>query len=179
MKLLDLTVPFEPLERKALYDEIAADYKFLASRRPKMRLMVQIAEEDYDLPDNFSQRLAHILPSLNYQKCTNHHMKSFADHIAEEAHDLPHVLEHIIIGLFMMVRNDYYQGVTLGTSEMAEIIITYRSQNIAKRIAYLALDILNALIHDEPTDIVTRVKEITGGSVLIWRKPEVARTGSA
>ena len=171
MKLLDLKLSFEPLEHDALYEEIAQEYKFLGNHRPKMRLLTVTEKEDHNLPENFCEELADMLPALSYQLCTNHDKKSFAKHLKEEEHDLPHVLEHIIIGIFMMVKNDYYQGITLGTAEKAEIIVTYLNQIVAKKSAYLALDVLNSLIRGQKIDLIEAVKEITGGRVLIWRKP--------
>ena len=174
MKLVDLTLPFEPLESESLYSELASEYKFLASHKPKMRLLVTAEEHDYHLPEDFAQQLADLLPALNYQLCTNYNKTSFAQHLKEEQNDLPHVLEHIIIAIFMMIRNDYYQGITLGTKDLAEIIVTYRNKDIAKKVAYLALDVLNCVIKDkcERIDLIDKIKDLNGGHVLVWKKPK-------
>lgn len=172
MKLVDLTMSFEPLESEALYTELATEYKFLANSRPKMRLLITAEDQDYHLPIDFAENLVNMLPALNYQLCTNHNRTTFAQHLEEEQNDLPHVLEHIIIAIFMMIRNDYYQGITLGTKDLAEIIVTYRNKDIAKKVAYLGLELLNAVINNERLDVLERVKNITGGHVLVWKKPK-------
>ena len=174
MKLVDLTLPFEPLESEALYSDLASEYKFLANRRSKMRLLITAEKQDYRLPPDFAEELANLLPALNYQLCTNHNRTTFAQHLKEEQNDLPHVLEHIIIAIFMMIRNDYYQGITLGTKDLAEIIVTYRKKDVAKKVAYLALEVLNSVINGKSLDILERVKDINGGRVLVWKKPAKA-----
>jgi hypothetical protein len=179
LKLVDLTMAFEPLESEALYSELATEYKFLANRRPKMRLLITAEDNDYLLPDDFPEKLANLLPALNYQLCTNHNRTTFAQHLQEEQNDLPHVLEHIIIAIFMMIRNDYYQGITLGTKDLAEIIVTYRNKDVAKKVAYLALELLNAVINDRNLDVLEKVKDITGGRVLVWKKPQKVVSNSS
>lgn len=162
---------FEPLESEALYSELASEYKFLAGHRPKMRLLITTEDKDYQLPDNFCEKLTGMLPALNYQLCTNHNRTTFAQHLREEQNDLPHVLEHIIIAIFMMIRNDYYQGITLGTKDLAEIIVTYRNKEVAEKVAYLALELINTIINGKKLDVLERVKTINGGRVLIWKQP--------
>lgn len=170
MKLLDLTAPYEPLEKKALYDEIAKEYRFLANGALKMRLLIATESRDKTLPDNFAEKLADVLPTLNYQLCTNHKEQTFADHIKDEQHDLPHVLEHVIIGLMMMIKNDNYHGITLGNDNLAEIIVTYNNRKIAVEVAFLAIRLLNALLNGRKIDLINEIKEINGGRVLVWRK---------
>lgn len=176
MKLVDLTLPFEPLDSEALYNELASEYKFLATSRPKMRLLITAEDHDYHLPCDFDEKLSNLLPALNYQLCTNHNRTTFAQHLKEEQNDLPHVLEHIIIAIFMMIRNDYYQGITLGTKDLAEIIVTYRNKDVAKKVAYLALELLNSVITGKNIDVLERVKTLNGGRVLVWKKPRRTRS---
>lgn len=170
MKLLDLTAPYEPIEKKALYEEVAKEYRFLANGTPKMRLLIATEFQDKTIPANFANKLVDALPTLNYQLCTNHEEQSFADHIKEEQHDLPHVLEHIIIGLLMMIKNDNYHGITMGNDNLAEIIVTYNNRNVAVEIAVLAIRLLNALLDGRKIDLIDEIKEINGGRVLVWRK---------
>lgn len=170
MKLLDLTIPYEPLEKKALYEKIAKEYRFLANGTSKMRLLIATEPHDKSLPDDFAQKLVDLMPALNYQACTNHGEQSFADHIKEEQNDLPHVLEHIIIGLMMMIKNDNYHGITMGNDELAEIIVTYHNKKATIEIAYLGITLLNALLAGRDIDLISKIKEINGGRVLIWRK---------
>lgn len=170
MKLLDLTAPYEPLEKKALYEEIAKEYRFLANGAPKMRLLIATEPHDKALPDDFAKKLIDTLPPLNYQLCTNHKRQSFADHIKEEQNDLPHVLEHIIIGLLMMIKNDNYHGITMGNDSLAEIIVTYNNRKAAVELAVLAIRLLNALLAGHKIDLIDEIKEINGGRVLVWRK---------
>ncbi len=170
MKLLDLTIPYEPLDKKALYEEIAKEYRFLANNEPKMRLLIATEPQDKSLPNDFAERLVDALPALNYQLCTNHERQSFADHLKEEQDDLPHVLEHIIIGLQMMIKNDNYHGITMGNNELAEIIVTYNNKKITIELAYLALRLLNALLAGAEIDLIDKIKEINNGRVLVWRK---------
>lgn len=170
MKLLDFTIPYEPMEKKALYDEIAKEYRFLGNGVPKMRLLIATEVCDKTLPDEFAEKLVDALPTLNYQLCTNHEKQSFADHIKEEQNDLPHVLEHIIIGLMMMIKNSNYHGITLGNNKMAEIIVTYNNKKLATEIVFLSLKLLNALLAGREIDLIDEIKEINGGRVLVWRK---------
>jgi len=170
VKLLDLTIPYEPLEKKALYDEVAKEYRFLANNTPKMRLLISTELDDKKLPDDFAQKLVNMLPALNYQLCTNHDETSFAKHIKEEQNDLPHVLEHIIIGLMMMIKNDNYHGLTMGNDRLAEIIITYNNKKLAIETTYLGIRLLNALLKREKIDLIKQIKEINRGRVLVWRK---------
>jgi len=170
MKLLDLTIPYEPLEKKALYDEIAKEYRFLGNGVPKVRLLIATEPQDRTLPNDFAEKLVDMLPTLNYQLCTNHKQQSFADHVKEEQNDLPHVLEHVIIGLMMMVKNSNYHGITMGNDKLAEIIVTYNNKKVALEIVYLAIQLLNALLVGSEIDLIERVKKINGGKVLVWRK---------
>ena len=171
MKLLDVTIPYEPLEKKALYSEITKEYRWLANGSTKMRLLVATEPSEKALPPDFAKKLVDMLPALNYQLCTNHGKQSFADHLREEQNDLPHVLEHIIIGLMMMIKNDNYHGITMGNDELAEIIVTYNNNKKATvELAYLGIQLLRALIEGEEIDLIGKIKEINRGRVLVWRK---------
>ena len=170
VKLLDLTIPYEPLEKKALYSEITKEYRWLANGSSKMRLLVATEPSEKTLPKDFAQKLVENVPALNYQLCTNHGKQSFAEHLGEEQNDLPHVLEHIIIGLLMMIKNDNYHGITMGNDDLAEIIITYNNKKTAVELAYLGIELLKALIAGKEIDLIGKIKDINGGRVLVWRK---------
>lgn len=114
--------------------------------------------------DGFAERLTAMLPSMYEHRCSTGKPGGFFERVKEGTY-LGHVMEHIALEIQSLAGMETGFGRTRETGKKGQyhVVFSYLEPRAGKNAAYMAFDIVNALVNNEPYDLqqnIDRLKEI-------------------
>lgn len=134
------------------------------SYRPVMWLKLSLGQY-VDTPssaiDGFVDHLLEKVPSLEEHHCSVGHRGGFVERLKEGTY-LAHIFEHVLLELQNICGDKVRYGKTRVSDEQGiyDVVVTYKTEIVAKKCAYLAEKLLNALIADEKFDLDTQIRKL-------------------
>ncbi len=134
------------------------------SYRPVLWIKLSLGKY-VDIPsseiDGFVERLVEQLPSLHEHHCSVGHRGGFVERLKEGTY-LAHIFEHVLLELQNICGDQVSYGKTRVSDQTGiyDVVVTYRTETIAKKCAYLVERFLNAMILGETFDLATQIKKI-------------------
>ncbi|MDD4600075.1 Cyanophycin synthetase [bioreactor metagenome] len=127
------------------------------SYRPVIWIKLDIAQYEDVASKNisgFNEQLLDMLPGLSQHHCSRGKAGGFVERLTEGTY-LAHIFEHTVLELQMLVGYDVKFGKTRSTGipGMYNVIVGCRDAEVAKLAAYIALDLLQAALNQQPFDI--------------------------
>lgn len=134
------------------------------SYKPVLRIRLDL-EAQADMPSaavhGFTENLLHALPGLKAHKCALGYPGGFVERLVEGTYPA-HIFEHVLLELQSLCGDDVKYGKARATDEpgVYDVIAAYRTEALAKRCAYLAERLLNALFTQQPVEIGAEIAEL-------------------
>ncbi|MBP2629684.1 MAG: cphA [Firmicutes bacterium] len=134
------------------------------SYRPVMWLKLSLGQY-VDTPssaiDGFVDQLLEKVPSLKEHHCSVGHRGGFVERLKEGTY-LAHIFEHVLLELQNICGDQVRYGKTRVSDEQGiyDVVVTYKTETVAKKCAYLVEKFLNALIAGENFDLDTQIRKL-------------------